>query len=599
MKFLSTLRGIFTGNNSYRKASRMRRRLTSESLERRDLLAADITVTDGVLVIQGSDRPDTAEVSIENSRINVSASDGSSSVVRSFALAGIDSIVFHGEGGDDRFRNQTSIPSTAYGDAGDDYLAGGDVRDVLYGGEGEDRLYGMLGSDLLSAGFGDDYLDGGKGHDKIYGGDGNDRMTGRDGNDYLNGGAGSDRMYGADGNDRLYGLAGNDLLSAGSGNDYLDGGTGNDHLVGGNGHDRMTGRQGNDVLSGGNGNDFMYGTKGNDLLIGGAGNDYLSGGSGVDRLDGYAGRDRLFGGLGRDLLYVVARDDTVFGKGDRRVGKHLRVPAYKAPVKPGRHAIYLWRTATVGPAVPMTAKEAAKLGSFARSQGIGTVFYDNWGNGKFGSNVGRQTDSQLSSAIGTLHKSQLRVLALYTDTNRINDVVAYNRRQSAANQFDGIHINCERGCWPSGSNFSEPRSTADIELVARAVQAAKGLPVTWSISHHWDNVIVFRGVAKPAYQHIIDLVAGVDIQTAADSGVEIQTRVADEVAYARAKGKSFFVTVETSGSADRSQSFYDEGIGPMRRELQKIRFAGVGSVPFAYHHYKAYFGSTAYAHWQV
>ena len=85
----------------------------------------------------------------------------------------------------------------------------------------DDTIVGAIGSDLYLRGLaGNDLISGNAGGDWIYGGDGNDTIDG-----------------GAD-NDYLYGETGNDILEPGLGRDYADGGTDIDILkIDTEGHD--------------------------------------------------------------------------------------------------------------------------------------------------------------------------------------------------------------------------------------------------------------------------------------------------------------------------------------------------------------------------
>ena len=60
---------------------------------------------------------------------------------------GVSSISFSGLGGDDKFDNRTSTPSSQRGGSG---------NDILRGGSGNDRLIGGLGSDSAAGGNGTD-----------------------------------------------------------------------------------------------------------------------------------------------------------------------------------------------------------------------------------------------------------------------------------------------------------------------------------------------------------------------------------------------------------------------------------------------------------
>lgn len=218
-------------------------------------------------------------------------------LVQRKTFSSVNSINIEGSTGDDRIKNNTSMPATISANSGNDYVQGGSSADVIDGGAGADQLEGRDGNDTLT---------GGTGHyvDRLYGDGGNDTLWGGYGDDWLHGGAGDDLLYGQHGNDQL---RGND------GRDSLEGGVGNDNLVGGRHDDRLTGGLHNDSLEGGSGNDTLRGSSGVDRLDGGSGNDVLLGGAGNDHLDGRDGSDQLFGGSGYDSMYGGNGTDGLFG----------------------------------------------------------------------------------------------------------------------------------------------------------------------------------------------------------------------------------------------------------------------------------------------
>ena len=132
----------------------------------------------------------------------------------------------------------------AFGQAGNDTLAGGEINDLLDGGDGNDVLVGNDGGDTLQGGAGNDRANGVAGADTVRGGSGDDR---------LEGGEGADAMLGEDGIDMMLGGGGADLLDGGTGNDDVDGGSGDDTLRGGTGNDDLIGGPGSDSIDGGDG----------------------------------------------------------------------------------------------------------------------------------------------------------------------------------------------------------------------------------------------------------------------------------------------------------------------------------------------------------
>jgi hypothetical protein len=236
--------------------------------------------------------------------LRVSVSGNQMHEVFDVSASEIALITFHGNAGNDVFKNRTSIPSHAVGGSG---------NDLLQGGSGADFLDGVSGNDTLRGGSGDDQLHGGSGADVIRGQNGADEAFGNSGNDHIKGGRGNDVLHGGSGNDHLIGNRGSDHLLGGSGHDRLSGGFHNDVLEGNSGRDTLLGGRHADVLRGGSNHDKLYGQRGRDVLHGGTGNDLLDGGSSADVLRGDEGNDHLKGRSGRDDLYGNLGDDTLRG----------------------------------------------------------------------------------------------------------------------------------------------------------------------------------------------------------------------------------------------------------------------------------------------
>ena len=241
-------------------------RLLCESLEGRIVLTAGIGLdpTTGILAIMGSEKADVSVVRYDGVNVLATISNAAGTTTRSYRSSDVKAITFAGYAGDDFFTNNTAIPSTALGGAGNDNLRGGSSNDKLTGGDGNDKLQGNKGDDILQ---------------------------GAAGNDTEIGGAGIDTLYGGLGDDSLSGAAGDDTLNGGSGDDWLEGGAGNDSASGDDGNDVQYGGTGNDSMKGGNGHDLLYGDDGLDTVEGEAGDDRLDGGSGDDSLRGGIGDD--------------------------------------------------------------------------------------------------------------------------------------------------------------------------------------------------------------------------------------------------------------------------------------------------------------------
>ena len=85
------------------------------------------------------------------------------------SLHNVQQVTVWGGHGDDLLdaRALMTIPTTLYGDQGNDQLFGGRARDLIFGGAGNDWLSGGLGKDTLWGGAGDDTLMGGEGLDVL------------------------------------------------------------------------------------------------------------------------------------------------------------------------------------------------------------------------------------------------------------------------------------------------------------------------------------------------------------------------------------------------------------------------------------------------
>lgn len=235
---------------------RFRRRLQAECLEQRTLMsaspwelevpepeAADVAAIrqgalpslvsvnlngNGELRIEGSNANDLIRVRGNGSSLVLEQWYGGR-VIASQEYQGVGEIVFIAREGNNVFRNETNLPSQAFGGAGNDAFLGGSSRDIFRGGAGNDFLSGRGGNDVLWGDSGSDTLEGGDGADRLMAGqvDGGEAYTvnvlrGGRGNDFLYGGGGFDYLYGEQGNDRLEDV-GIGVLYGGEGNDRLYG----------------------------------------------------------------------------------------------------------------------------------------------------------------------------------------------------------------------------------------------------------------------------------------------------------------------------------------------------------------------------------------
>jgi Ca2+-binding RTX toxin-like protein len=186
-------------------------------------------IKNNILTINGTGNADTIVVTeavhsgFDTIRVSVNG------IVSYFGKQEIERIeIFAGAGNDSVNFSTIAINTYAFGDVGDDTIAGGFGRDTLSGAGGKNRLFGGDGDDRLNGSGSRDYLAGENGDDRIYGNGGSDTLVGGGNVDRLFGGDSEDSLIGDSSNDKLYGDAGDDTLFGGKGSDLLDGGDGED-----------------------------------------------------------------------------------------------------------------------------------------------------------------------------------------------------------------------------------------------------------------------------------------------------------------------------------------------------------------------------------
>jgi len=344
---------------------------------------------------------------------------------------------------------------------------------------------------------------------------------------------------------------------------------------------------------------------------------------------------------------------------------------------PEPHALYVWRDpAPDKDGTPVDLAEAQRLAEFAVSEGIRTIYYDNWGNGPkdpddadYIEGAEAQDAATLAPIIDLLHSYGLRVEALYSDANRIffdpddpespdydpavhdRYAVNYNNLVEPEARFDAIRLDVEASSFPGErwpGEAHKPTKPVDLDVYAYAVEQARGLPVYVSIGYDWDTIIDYGG-EQAAYRHIVDIVAGVDVQTAqdglphgetfddlngnglfdpdepfkdlddddefdpdgfpGDAGV-IERLTQEEVAYANSRGKPVHVTVETYDVVGNFplpefqvfSTFFDNGEAAMKEKLATLDYTPLGVADptgFAYHFYGQSFGSRSTPGWKT
>jgi Ca2+-binding RTX toxin-like protein len=375
----SILKNVFNRDRKQTRKKDRRRRLTLEGLERREMMAADITLTSigltaeffdsGRLQINGTSVADEISVHQVNDRISVGGNiwiKTPTGFVSSLPVTSVKSLSISGNGGNDTILLNTEtlaghqplrIPATIHGGSGDDTIVGTAADDTIHGGSNVDRIWGGGGADRIFGGSEVDYLDGGDGRDHIEGGSGNDYIYGGRHSDVLIGGAGNDRLLGDEGDDQylyMVGRQGHDTVWDSIGTNLLDFGhmsrgasidlahTGTQvvnsdltltlanaraiqHVDGTDFDDRIWGNDQKNSLRGRGGDDTIYGRGGDDRLTGGSDNDRISGGAGADYIRGGTGVDTLLDEIVIDKPWVEVNQYP------HKSGSHERLVHFTVP----------------------------------------------------------------------------------------------------------------------------------------------------------------------------------------------------------------------------------------------------------------------------
>ena len=302
-------------SNRQSSAPRLRLRAASsaavESLEQRQLMAADAVLVGNLLEVTGTDAADS--ILVENTfvsqpisthtgqtgfilipKVHARISNATQTIDRYFVPSSVSAISVSALGGNDTVANNTGLGMSAFGGAGSDSMTGGSAVDSMYGEAGNDTLRGNNGNDLILGGDNDDSLDGGLGTDCLLGHAGVDTVTYADRtaalrislDDVANDGEAGEADNVDNDIERVNGGSGGDLIvgQSTSVENLFHGNGGHDTLKGLGGSDKLYGDDGNDELHAGAGNDSLYGEAGADTLvsIGGGQSDYLVGGTSTD-----------------------------------------------------------------------------------------------------------------------------------------------------------------------------------------------------------------------------------------------------------------------------------------------------------------------------
>jgi hypothetical protein len=194
----------------------------------------------------------------------------------------------------------------------------------------------------------------------------------------------------------------------------------------------------------------------------------------------------------------------------------------------------------------------------------------------------RWSDEISEHILKVAHQENIKVYALYTDISTASIVSSWNEAKDE--KFDGLALNFE------AFNASTPNLFLQQVQMAKNISTKAGIPLHISISWVWNFKVEIDGVAKPLYQHAVDILSvgdSLDIQITTIYPCAITKRSEAILDYSAARGVDTFITVETK--SDEAFSSYSWALLG-ERELWKMmrssfRYAQYLPTGFVLHHY--------------
>ena len=140
-----------------------------------------VTIVNNRLEIKATDKTTNISADLNSSGDRTTVKVGS--LTKTFNTKDIKSIhVIAGSKSDKiTLTERLTVPTTIYGNAGDDSITGSGGADVIYGGDGKDNINARKGNDTIYGEAGNDTIDGGAGTDKADGGAGTNKLLNTEG----------------------------------------------------------------------------------------------------------------------------------------------------------------------------------------------------------------------------------------------------------------------------------------------------------------------------------------------------------------------------------------------------------------------------------
>ncbi|SHF06972.1 hypothetical protein [Thermomonas hydrothermalis] len=280
---------------------------------------------------------------------------------------------------------------------------------------------------------------------------------------------------------------------------------------------------------------------------------------------------------------------------------------------PAPRAVWVWEEDTGAMLEsPQVADEAL---AFLQRKRIGTMYL--YADAYQGRNLLVQQPARYHTLIRAAHARGIRVYALlgswHLHTERyvlpwyrqravamLQRVLDYNQAAPDDARFDGVNYDIEPHVldrWNDRSRERLLRGFLDMTaaMVAARDRSGQRLPIGPAMPFWWDGITLdWRGVRGPVSAHVIamtDYVALMDYRNRAAGRDSILSHAEDELAQAKAAGKTLLIGLDFNPGEPAKLSFYGMDEAAFEHEAAQVEAALHGHPAFAgfvFHHYAGY-----------
>ncbi len=175
--------------------------------------------------------------------------------------------------------------------------------------------------------------------------------------------------------------------------------------------------------------------------------------------------------------------------------------------------------------------------------------------------------------------------------NEVDRFIEYNHKNPNL-CYKGIHFDIEPHQDPNFGQ-AETRKTLIYNLIDLAYNLSILYPAIqfdYDLPFWLDDIITFNNVAKPVYQHMIDIADRIFLMSYRDSAEDMLEVSKEELDYAKTVGKTVVLGGETSFSEEGDNiTYYEEGKVYLNSQINLLFQALPQSSGVSIHHIKSWY----------